>query len=158
MTRGVLSGVNYVNKEVVWEFINPMYSTGSTTAGWTYPVTSCLFNDGGVGGSATTLNPTSVHRSTRIGADHTGLAGKDLGRKYLMAKGCPEFWKMLTYPPVGTQAPTTGWTPVPASSGVPLTGFGYTGSTTDLRRRRRRRRLRRRGGRGRRWRLLIGRC
>ena len=34
-----------------------------------------------------------------------------------MAKGCPEFWKMLTYPPVGTQAPTTGWTPVPVSCG-----------------------------------------
>ena len=78
----------------------------------------------------TTLNPTSIHRSTRIGADDPGLEGKDLSRKYLMATGCPEFWKMLTYPAVGTQGPTTGWTPVPASSSVPLTGFGYTGSTT----------------------------
>jgi hypothetical protein len=87
---------------------------------------ACLFNDGGIGGSATTLNPTSIHRSTRIHANDPGLANKDLSRKYLMAKGCPEFWKMLTYPAVGTQAPTTGWTPVPVSTAVPLTGFGYT--------------------------------
>jgi hypothetical protein len=129
VTQGVLSGTNYVNKEVVWEFINPLYSTGSATAGWTYPVVSCLFNDGGLGGSATTLNPTSIHRSTRIYASDPGLAGKDLSRKYLLAKGCPEFWKMLTYPAVGTQGATTGWTPVPASSSVPLTGFGYGGGT-----------------------------
>jgi hypothetical protein len=125
VTQGVLSGTNYLNKEVVWEFINPLYSTGSATAGFTYPVVACLFNDGGVGGSATTLNPTSIHRSIRIGADDPALAGKDLSQKYLLATGCPEFWKMLTYPSVGTQAPTTGWDPQ-SSGPVPiLTGFGF---------------------------------
>jgi Arylsulfotransferase (ASST) len=125
VTKGVLSGVNYVNKEVVWEFINPYYSSGSATTGFTYPVVSCIFNDGGVGGSATTLNPTSVHRSTLIPPDHPGLKGKDLSRKYLLATGCPEFWKMLTYPSVGTQAPTTGWDPQSPGPVPILTGFGF---------------------------------
>ena len=133
VTKGVASGVNWVNKEVVWEFIMPVYSTGSVTAGYTYPVVSCLFNDGGVGGSATTLNPTAIHRSTRIGADDPALKGKDLSRKYLMAMGCPEFWKLLTYPTTtAPPGPTTGWTlwyPVePVYSGF---GFGHaTGATT----------------------------
>jgi hypothetical protein len=117
---------------VVWEFINPLYSTGSATAGYAYPVVACLFNDGGVGGSATTLNPTSIHRSTRIGADDPALANKDLSRKYLMATSCPEFWKLLTYPTTtAPPGPTTGWTlwyPVePVYSGF---GFGHATTTT----------------------------
>jgi hypothetical protein len=131
VTYGVQSGANVLNKEVVWEFINPVYSTGSATAGYTYPVVSCLFCDGGIGGSATTLNPTSIHKSTRILANDPALVGKDLSRKYLLATGCPEFWKLLTYPAVGTPAPTTGWTltyPVPTVySGV---GFGYNAPGT----------------------------
>jgi len=119
------------NKEVVWEFINPLYSTGSVAAGYTYPVVACLFNDGGLGGSATTLNPTSIHKSTRILANDPALAGKDLSRKYLLAKGCPEFWKLLTYPAVGTPGPTTGWTlsypVIPSYTGF---GFGYSGTAT----------------------------
>jgi hypothetical protein len=125
VTKGVASGANWVNKEVVWEFINPLYSTGSATTGYTYPNVACLFNDGGVGGSGTTLNPTSIHRSTRIGADDPALAGKDLSRKYLMAAGCPEFWKMLKYPSVGTQAPTTGWDPQSPGPIPVYTGFGF---------------------------------
>lgn len=125
VTQGVLSGTNYVNKEVVWEFINPLYSTGSVAAGYTYPNVACLFNDGGLGGTATTLNPTSIHRSTRIYADDPALANKDLSRKRLLATGCPEFWKMLTYPSVGTQAPTTGWDPLSPGPIPTRTGFGY---------------------------------
>jgi len=125
VTKGVASGVNWINKEVVWEFINPFESTGSVAAGYTYPVVRCLFNDGGVGGSATTDNPTSIHRSTRIYANDPALANKDLSRKYLMATGCPEFWKMLTYPAVGTQGPTRGWNALQVPAALPLTGWGF---------------------------------
>ena len=132
VTKGVQSGTNWVNKEVVWEFINPLFSTGSVTTGYTYPNVACLFNDGGLGGSATTLNPTSIHRSTRIEADHPGLAGKDLSRKYLLANGCPEFWKMLTYPAVGTPAPTTGWDPSSPGPVPVYTGFGFGRGGTSV--------------------------
>lgn len=133
VTQGVLSGTNYVNKEVVWEFINPFSSTGNATAGFTYPVVSCLFSDGGIGGSATTNNPTSIHKSTRFGVDDPALAGKDLSRKYLAATGCPEFWKMLTYPGVGVQAPTYGWDPNSPGPIPVLTGFGFgRGSGTSV--------------------------
>jgi hypothetical protein len=125
VTKGVASGVNWVNKEVVWEFINPLESTGSVAAGYTYPVVRCLFNDGGVGGTATTDNPTAIHRSTLIPPNHPGLKDKDLSRKYLMATGCPEFWKMLTYPAVGTQGPTTGWNALQVPAALPLTGWGF---------------------------------
>jgi hypothetical protein len=128
VTYGVASGVNWINKETAWEFIMPAYSTGGTTATpFTYPVMACVMTDGGIGGAGTTLNPTSIHRSTRIGANHPGLANKDLSRKYLMATGCPEFWKMLTYQPAGTVGLTTGWkayqVPAPASTAY---GFGFS--------------------------------
>jgi hypothetical protein len=133
VTYGVASGVNWVNKEVVWEFVMPYYSTGSVAAGYTYPVSACLFCDGGIGGSATTLNPTSIHKSTRILANDPALVGKDLSRKYLMATGCPEFWKLLTYPATTAPGITSGWTlsyPVaPVYSGF---GFGAVSGGTSV--------------------------
>ncbi len=133
VTQGVLTSGNYLNKEVVWEFINPLYSTGSVAAGYTYPVVACLFSDGGIGGSATTLNPTSIHKSTRILANDPGLVGKDLSRKYLLAKGCNEFWKLLTYPATTAPGITSGWTlsyPVaPVYSGF---GFGAVSGGTSV--------------------------
>ena len=132
VTKGVASGVNWVNKEVVWEFINPLYSTGSVAAGYTYPVVSCLGTDGGTGGTATTLNPTSIHRSTLIPADHPGLRGKDLSRKYLLATGCPEFWKMLPYPTTTTPAFMTQWNALQAPEAAPLTGWGFGSFGTSV--------------------------
>jgi len=71
-------------REVVWEFINPITSqkVGDVT---TYPVVNCVYKD---------ATPNTIHRSTRYGVDYPGLKGKDLSRKYPLAMGCPDFWKL----------------------------------------------------------------
>jgi hypothetical protein len=59
--EGHILEVTY-DKEIVWEFINPLYGSGATP--WAY--------DGMAG------ETNMVHRSHRYGPDHPGLAGKDL--------------------------------------------------------------------------------
>jgi hypothetical protein len=51
-----------VDKEIVWEFINPLYGSGATP--WCY--------DGMPG------ETNMIHRSHRYGPDHPGLAGREL--------------------------------------------------------------------------------
>jgi hypothetical protein len=117
VTKGTASGVNWINKEVVWEFINPLEST--TTAGYvTFPVVRCIFSDSAADGAH---NPTSIHRSTRYGTDYAAFQNKDMSQKYLMAQGCPEAWKMLDY----TTGWTAGWNALQVPAAAPLTGWGF---------------------------------
>jgi hypothetical protein len=112
----VASGANWINKDVVWEFINPLISTTDATTGVVnYPVVRCLFRDSTDTGAQ---NPMSIHRSERYGADFAGLQGKELSRKYHVAQGCPQFWQML-------DSPNLTWT---TGGGYPAalpTGFGF---------------------------------
>jgi len=99
---------------VVWEFIVPARDNDTDAA-------ICLNNDR-VG--------ATVHRAHMFPKDYSAFAGKDLSRKYHIAEGCTEFWKIWNeqvYPggsaPVAPPAPT-GW----GTSGLSVGGGGGGGS------------------------------
>ncbi len=72
------SAGNWVNKQIVWEFISPVFTDSSTSNG--------VFQTDTVG---------SIHRATHYGVDYAGLQGRDLSRQYHIS-GQPEFWKMMS--------------------------------------------------------------
>jgi hypothetical protein len=65
------------DKEVVWDFINPMGSKG--------PV--CTMDD--------RTRPIMMHKALAYGPDYPGLKGKNLKPKGKLAPGCPDFKKFM---------------------------------------------------------------
>ena len=72
-------------KEIVWEFVNPVGSKG--------PVCSVVDFD----------SKFDVHRAYRYAATYPGLKGKDLSVKGVLAPGCPDFRKALETQPTKTK-------------------------------------------------------
>ena len=112
VTNGVKNAAgNFVDKEVVWEFISP------------------VMTDSAAQGVFQTDTAGSIHRANRYGVDFAGLAGRDLTRKYHIS-GQPEFWRMLgprTLISGSTvvSMPTT-WTAGGSNPTVDYSGFGYS--------------------------------
>jgi hypothetical protein len=106
---------NWVDKEVVWEFVSPVVTDGNRAWG--------VYQTDSVG---------SIHRSNRYGVNYAGLAGRDLTRKYHIS-GQPEFWKMLTnykvIPPTSSLVSTlirpTSWQPLTSAVPASPTGWGF---------------------------------
>jgi len=88
------------DKKVVWEFIAPPRDRDTDAA-------ICINNDR-VG--------ATIHRAHMYPKDFPAFAGKDLSRKYHIAEGCTEFWKIWdeqvypgSYTPPAPEPAPTGW-------------------------------------------------
>ncbi len=66
------------DKQVVWDYVSPF--TGQNDV-------SCYLGGGGMAFNM-------IHRAYRYGADYAGLKGKDLSKRVLTEKSCPEFYKL----------------------------------------------------------------
>jgi outer membrane protein assembly factor BamB len=66
------------DKKVVWDFVSPVSGQDQT---------ACFL---GGGGAAFNM----IHRAYRYGADYAGLKGRDLTQRTVLAKDCPEFYKL----------------------------------------------------------------
>ena len=98
------------DKKVVWEFIAPPRDRNTDAA-------ICINNDR-VG--------ATIHRAHMFPKDYPAFAGKDLSRKYHIAEGCTEFWKIWNeqvYP--GGAAPAAP--PAPGGWGTSSMSIGGGG-------------------------------
>ena len=76
------------DKKIVWDFVNPLSRDEA----------KCFMGSGGVFGGVLNM----IHRAYRYGKDYPGLKGKDMSRKELLAKNCPEFFKIYKTAPGAT--------------------------------------------------------
>jgi len=91
VTYGDSTATPAVKPEIVWDFINPVFSG----------VPVCQFKDD------TTTGRNMVHRSHRYGPDFPGLAGRDLSQRWPFNPACPS-GPALGYEPAAS-VPITGW-------------------------------------------------